>query len=1088
MKQYRNVAAAMLAVALGYGSMAVFTGGDERSASAIAVTPTTDLASYEWTDGLQHLVVTTVNGVPGVARGPRDTASAAGLPRRPHPSGASATSDTSDASGTTGATQPGAGTTATIVHADGSVGTVTFAPASLVAVTPVDDAEADALAAAPSSLIVVDADGAVGPASQRYLLSGTTLTALTLDAQSTPPATTSRSDSEIAAALEQIDGVRNATVVGPGVVAVTAEPAAEVRDRAEAIDGVLTVEEDLIFFPSDDARQGEQWALRNTGAASQAGGYRGVADADIAGPAAWTVATGSGTTVAVIDTGVDTNHPDLAARIWTNTADPCGNGVDDDGNGHVDDCRGWDFGTSDNDPNPDLAYSGQAHGTHVAGIVAAATNGVGIVGIAPEASIMALKTANASGQLSTSGIIAAIHYARANGADVINLSLGTAPGTPRSAVASMEAAIDDAVAAGVVVVAASGNNGTDTTYNTVWPAGFSVYNSGVITVGASTNSDTKASFSNTGAAVNLLAPGYFILSTMPNAGYGFMSGTSMAAPYTAGAVAVVLSAAPAMTPDAVRSRLVATAATISAGERLDVAAAVGVSRGAETGTDVTVAFSGAAALRPDTPGTLGIELRAGANVAATQVRLSVATREAGTLAAVDGLVAEFSDPSGSLGAATTGTTGAFATLPIRDIAALHDAGTSFAATLAVPAGDYAFVVELLDDSGTAVGGSRVAYLTISAPPSGSTGPSPTTTAPTSTATATPPAPSSTAPGTANPPAPGTTFPSAPGTTEPAAQRPPATTAPRAPSPTNPAGGAPGATLPAAPVTSSPSSGTTPAGGGPGAPVAPPTTTSGGRTAPTSPASTPTTNPVPSPSTTAGGNAPVTTAPAPRTTTPPPAPDSDGAYRLTSMQPRLADLCGTTWLSIRGTFPTTVPVYVWFGERGPVVPAESDGSTLTLKSPATTAARVSDVIVRFTTDRTYSLTLADAFTFYDGGRCGTGAPATTAPATSVPPNGGATPVTTAPRSATTTPAGAAPRPPATNPPTPPAPPAPPTTAAPGGPTVTTAPAAPPTTSDVVGTRGSLTLRRMPASGALSTLTTARWPAAGCRLDKCPAARP
>jgi subtilisin len=215
---------------------------------------------------------------------------------------------------------------------------------------------------------------------------------------------------------------------------------------------------------------------------------------------------GTGIRVAVLDTGVDYFHLDLAANYR----------------------GGYDFVNNDNDPWDDHTAG---HGTHVAGTVAALCNGLGAVGVAPEVDLYALKVMNSSGSGSWSAIIAALDWAVQNGMQVVNLSLGssTDPGT------IVRDAFNNAYAAGLIIVSSAGNAGLGE--NTV---GFPAQYDSVIAVASTTSTDARSSFSSTGPAVELAAPGSSIYSTMPGGGYALKSGTSMAAPHVAGAAALVL--------------------------------------------------------------------------------------------------------------------------------------------------------------------------------------------------------------------------------------------------------------------------------------------------------------------------------------------------------------------------------------------------------------------------------------------------------------------------------------------------------------------------------------------------------------------
>jgi subtilisin family serine protease len=283
---------------------------------------------------------------------------------------------------------------------------------------------------------------------------------------------------------------------------------------------------------------------------------------------AWDITKGSGVVVAVIDGGIDYNHADLAANIWQNTAELNGQtGVDDDNNGFIDDIRGWDFAAGDNNPMDTFG-----HGTHVAGTIAAVgDNNIGVVGVAPEAKVMAVRTfGDNSG--SQTNIIQGLYYAIENGADVLNNSWGGI------ATGSFDDVFNFAYSQGVIVIAAAGNSNSDVAFSE--PANLPH----VISVAASTPSDTKAFFSNWGWGIDVAAPGggdatltHNILSTMPDGsalaqerptlkvadGYWRLAGTSMAAPHVAGLAALILSEFPGLSPELVRARVRAGAEAIA---------------------------------------------------------------------------------------------------------------------------------------------------------------------------------------------------------------------------------------------------------------------------------------------------------------------------------------------------------------------------------------------------------------------------------------------------------------------------------------------------------------------------------------------
>ena len=282
---------------------------------------------------------------------------------------------------------------------------------------------------------------------------------------------------------------------------------------------------------------------------------------------AWTQITGGDVTVAVVDTGVDLAHRDLAPNLWTNPGEVPGNGVDDDSDGVVDDVHGADFVNGDGDPSDD-----NGHGTHVAGIVAArGDNGVGVAGLAWRARIMAVKVlgADASGNMAT--VAAGVRYAVAHGARVVNLSLtGPSPGP------DLAAAVDAAAAANVLVVAAAGNAHADDDVVASYPADLDAAN--LVTVTSSDQRGLLAPSASFGrSSIDLAAPGEDILSTRRGGGYELRSGSSMAAAQVSGAAVLLASARPALGWPAMRSALLGSARPTSlpvAAGRLDVAGAV----------------------------------------------------------------------------------------------------------------------------------------------------------------------------------------------------------------------------------------------------------------------------------------------------------------------------------------------------------------------------------------------------------------------------------------------------------------------------------------------------------------------------------
>jgi len=307
---------------------------------------------------------------------------------------------------------------------------------------------------------------------------------------------------------------------------------------------VLYAEPNYIYHISavtpNDPYYSTQWGLHNTETPG----------ADIAAPNAWGISTGSSSVVvAVIDSGVDYNHPDLAANMWTNTGEIPSNGIDDDGNGYVDDVRGWNFYNGNNDPMDGMTYLNTYHGTHCSGIIGAVgNNGVGVCGVNWNVKIMPLRVADQNGSLTVANAALAINYANANGADVISNSWG---GTGPSQ--ALSEAINNSHA---VVVCAAGNYGTYTQELNndiipIYPASYTSDN--IIAVAATNSSDTLASFSHYGQiSVDLAAPGVNIYSTNKSSGssaasYQYLSGTSMATPQVSGVAALVKSVNPRLT-------------------------------------------------------------------------------------------------------------------------------------------------------------------------------------------------------------------------------------------------------------------------------------------------------------------------------------------------------------------------------------------------------------------------------------------------------------------------------------------------------------------------------------------------------------
>ena len=264
---------------------------------------------------------------------------------------------------------------------------------------------------------------------------------------------------------------------------------------------------------------------------------------------AWDINKGdTSVVIGIVDTGVDWDHPDLAANIWTNWNEIPNNGIDDDNNGYIDDIRGWDFGglsgTPDNNPMEDQPD----HGTHVAGIASAVTdNGIGVASIGFKCKLMPVKTTRNDSRGSNGPYVIygyeGIVYAADNGAKVINCSWG---GTGFSLLG--QETINYATAHGSLVVAAAGNSNST---NNHYPSSYK----GVLSVVSTTSTDTKSSFSNYGYTVDVSAPGSSIYNTWQNDTYATLSGTSMASPLTAGLAALVFSQFPSYNAEQVGEQI-----------------------------------------------------------------------------------------------------------------------------------------------------------------------------------------------------------------------------------------------------------------------------------------------------------------------------------------------------------------------------------------------------------------------------------------------------------------------------------------------------------------------------------------------------
>jgi subtilisin family serine protease len=327
----------------------------------------------------------------------------------------------------------------------------------------------------------------------------------------------------------------------------------------------------------NDARFGELYGLHNEGSTG------GTSGSDIDAPEAWDITTGSkDVVVGIIDTGVDYTHPDIAPNYWSNPGetgldaqgnDKSTNGIDDDANGYIDDFRGWDFANDDNDPIDD-----HNHGTHCAGTIGGAGNdGVGVVGVNWEVSMVGLKFLTGGGSGTTDDAIEAIEYATTLGLTMTSNSWGGGGYSE-----AMDLAIQEADKAGILFIAAAGNSTANNDETPHYPSSYSGEN--IIAVAATDHNDGIANFSSYGQkSVHLGAPGVDILSSVRDGKWEKFSGTSMATPHVAGAAALVKSAFPNATAAEIKARLLNTVDPVASmqgktttGGRLNVANALEV--------------------------------------------------------------------------------------------------------------------------------------------------------------------------------------------------------------------------------------------------------------------------------------------------------------------------------------------------------------------------------------------------------------------------------------------------------------------------------------------------------------------------------
>ena len=365
-------------------------------------------------------------------------------------------------------------------------------------------------------------------------------------------------DSEVDAWIEatnvdlvhRLRHVFNGAVVRPTEIAIGDGNFAGWQTSPEVVYAEPNVLGEYSLVPNDPLFA-DQYGLNNTGQTD------GTSDADIDATEAWDLfVDSSDVVIAIVDSGTDYLHEDLAPVMWTNPGEIAGNGIDDDNNGFVDDIHGIDPGAGDADPMDDAV----GHGTHVAGIAAAAgNNGVGVSGVNQNAQIMSLAIGHSvpSGAAATIALDYMVDMKVNRGVNIVSSNHSYSVGNSQAFEDAVAASID----AGVLFVAAAGNSSRNIDTSPTFPGSYDY--PGLVTVAASDHNDDPASFTNFGVnTVDLAAPGVNIMSTMLTSGlissatgYGAISGTSMASPMVAGAAALLAAASPGITPAALESVL-----------------------------------------------------------------------------------------------------------------------------------------------------------------------------------------------------------------------------------------------------------------------------------------------------------------------------------------------------------------------------------------------------------------------------------------------------------------------------------------------------------------------------------------------------
>jgi len=501
--------------------------------------PASGPSRIDWGDDLDHFVVSADSVVTATAAVPGTVPSTAPDPLPTVPSGPVAPAGSR-----------------TVQRRDGSIDVVDVPgqALSLGVPTPAEQSLIQSFAdPAVSPFVVIDRNGVIGEPNHRYvntpqhLIDSGVIDDGTVQPGAAPIPSAAAitvddaaSEASLIAQLEQMPGVRRVVRVGPGLLEVISDSDATGLD---GLPGVERVDADLLLGYAGIAP-----ALPTSGVGS-------IAPQQPAVPTPARSPSSSPVVVAVIDSGFDLDNPELSQQWWSNIDEDCFNGNDDDGNGFVDDCRGWDFGRHDAGISPERRDPGRNHGNEVASIVAAARDGYGIAGVAPGATVMPLKVSRSNGTVAMSAVAAAIDYAVDNDADIVNISLITQPGVPRSSVLVLETAVARAERAGVMIVTGSGNDGRNLTLTPAWPASFAKAYDNVVTVGAGLGGNDAAPFSSDGEVVSFYAPGVSVATVAGSGEVVLRTGTSYAAPAVSGLLAVALHDRPGASVGELRAAL-----------------------------------------------------------------------------------------------------------------------------------------------------------------------------------------------------------------------------------------------------------------------------------------------------------------------------------------------------------------------------------------------------------------------------------------------------------------------------------------------------------------------------------------------------